>query len=197
MEVKLSPGQEADRMNNFVMTLLAKETLTYIKFVQKGEQWFTKEHKHNMSIMAAGLERFVNKVNADIKMKMQLNGVDYKEIMHNMDMNVEVSYMVAEVVKAIMCEPDIREQIYKVLNVKEVDGDGKVIKRHPKFELSKADLIDMILMFNPASTLHIAQLNHVREYMQVLDKYLWNVSVLNLLSEQDLYTIFRTIKDNN
>jgi hypothetical protein len=147
--------------------------------------------------MAAGIERFVNKVNADIKMKMQLNGVDYKEIMHNMDMNVEVSYMVAEVVKAIMCEPDIREQIYKVLNVKEVDGDGKVIIRHPKFELSKTDLIDMILMFNPGSTLHITQLNHVREYIQANNKHRWKYDVLKSLSEQDLYTIFRTIKDNN
>jgi len=176
---------------------LAKETLTYIKFVQKGEQWFTKEHKHNMSIMAAGLERFVNKVNADIKMKMQLNGVDYKEIMHNMDMNVEVSYMVAEVVKAIMCEPDIREQIYKVLNVKEVDNEGKVIVRHPKFELSKTDLIDMILMYKADSTLHIAQLNYIREYLIDNDYHRWRFEVLKSLSEQDLYTIFRTIKDNN
>ena len=197
MEVKLSPGEEADRMNNFVMTLLAKETMTYIKFVKQGKQWFTKDHKRNMTFMETHIANFVNKVESDMKMKMQLNGVDYKEILKRMDMNIETSYLVAEVVRAIMTDEYVREQIYKVLNVKEVDDDGRVIPRPPRFPLSKTDLIDIIFMFNPSSTLHVAQLNHVRVYKGEELAYFWNISVLKSLSEEDLYTIFRTIKDNN
>ena len=201
MDRQLTPAQEADRMNNFVMTLLAKETLTYILFVEKGEQWFTKEHKRNLSFMKTHIQNFVTKVESDMKMNMQLNGVNYTEILKRMDMNIETSYLVSEVVRAIMTDEEARELIYKALNCKEVDDDGRVIPRPPRFPLSKADIIDLIMLYNPASTLHIPELNTIRKYKEYFKdsnkNYFWDYDVLKQLSEEDLFTFFRTIKDKS